>query len=129
MHRSRGLKRAPLTAPELLQLGRSMTREATSTRPDASALFHIGLAKPDVQLAQLLLVDSIGRMREQVLRALRLRESDHIADGFRARHERGDAIETESDTAVRRGSVLQRLEQETKFRLRFFRADIERAKH
>ena len=32
-----------------------------------------------MQLAQLLFVDRAGRMREQILRALGFRESDHVA--------------------------------------------------
>src|SRR6516225_462340 len=70
-----------------------------------------GVAQADVQLAQLLLVDEARGAGEQVLRALRLREGDDVADRLGARHHRDDAVEAEREAAVRRCAVLERVEQ------------------
>src|SRR5216683_1228348 len=100
----------------------------------AASLIHsafmrsaLRLAQANVQLAQLLLVHRRRSMREQVLRALRLGEGDHLADGFGARHHGDDAIEAEGDASVRRRAVLERLQQEPEFLLRLFGADRQRA--
>src|SRR5262245_41510519 len=81
------------------------------------------LAQPDVQLAQLLLVDRRRSVREQVLGALRLGKGDHIADRVGSDHHRDEAVEAEGDPAVRRRAILQRLQQEAEFLLRFLGAD------
>src|SRR6185295_5491549 len=84
------------------------------------------VAQPDVQLAQLLLVDRARRVREQVLRTLRLRERDDVAQRFGAGHQHDEAVEADRDAAVRRRAVLQRVEQEAELRLRLVGADLER---
>ncbi|CAM2152284.1 conserved hypothetical protein [Paraburkholderia tropica] len=89
----------------------------------------LGLTQTDVQFLELTLVDRARRLREQTLRALRLRERDHVADRVGAGHHRDDAVQTERDTAVRRRAVLQRVQQEAELRTRFFRTDLQRAEH
>src|SRR5438067_2193802 len=61
----------------------------------------------DVQFAQLLLVHRAGRLRQQVLRALRLRKSDHVAQAFGTRHQHDETVQADGDAAVRRRAVLQ----------------------
>src|SRR5438552_8898707 len=90
------------------------TAESWNTPAFAASPIHsafmrsaLRLAQANVQLAQLHLVHRRRSMREQVLRALRLGESDHVADGFGARHHGDDAIEAEGDASVRRRAVLR----------------------
>src|SRR5664279_4060530 len=64
-------------------------------------------AQADVQLAQLLLVDRTGRVGEEVLRALRLREGDHVAQRLCVDEQHDEAVEADGDAAVRRRAVLQ----------------------
>ena len=78
-------------------------------------------AKLDMQLTQLLLIHRAWRLGEQALRALCLGECNHIADGLCASHQRDDPIQTECQAAVRWGTVLQRIQQESKLELRFVR--------
>ena len=82
-----------------------------------------------MQLAQLLLVDRARRVGEQVLRALRLREGDHVAQRLGAGHQHHEAVEADGDAAVRRRAVLQRVEQEAELGARFLGVDLERAEH
>src|SRR5260370_37465413 len=83
--------------------------ESWNTPAFAASLIHsafmrsaLRLAQANVQLAQLLFVDGRRRMREQILRALRLRKGDDVADGFGAGHHGDDAVQPESAAAVRR---------------------------
>src|SRR5450759_1418146 len=87
------------------------------------------LAQTDVQVAQLSFIHGTGRLGQQTLRALRLGEGDHVADGFRTGHHGHDTIQPERQATMRWRAVLQCVEQETKLELRFFRADVERAEH
>ena len=64
-----------------------------------STSHRLRIPQPDVQLAQLLLVDRARRVREQALRALGLREGDHVADAFGAGHHRDDAVQAEGQAA------------------------------
>src|SRR5882672_1373683 len=102
----------------------------------AASLIHsafmrsaLRLAQTNVQLAQLLFVGGRRSVREQILRALRLRERDHVADRFGPRHHCDDPVQAESDATVRRRPVLQRLEQEAELLLCFLRPDRKRAEH
>src|SRR5690242_1105450 len=90
-------------------------------------LLRLWLAQPDVQLAQLLFVDRVRRMREQALGALSLGKRDQVPDGLSARHERRDAVQPECDATVRWRSVLQRLQKKSELRLRLLGSDLERA--
>src|SRR5262245_41800473 len=90
---------------------------------------RLRIAQPDVQLAQLRLVDPARCSGQQVLRALRLRECDHVANRIRLGHHRDDAVEPERDAAMRRRAVLQRIEQEAELGLRLLGADLQRAEH
>src|SRR5450759_2351401 len=87
------------------------------------------LAQTDVQVAQLSFIHGTGRLGQQTLRALRLGEGDHVADGFRTGHHGHDTVQPERQATMRWRAVLQCIEQETKLELRFFRADVERAEH
>ncbi len=82
-----------------------------------------------MQLAQLLLVDFRGRLRQQILGALRLREGDHVADRFGAGHHGDDAVQAEGDAAVRRRAILQRVQQVAELLAGFLGADLQRAEH
>src|ERR1700752_3201064 len=77
------------------------------------------VAQAHVQLTQLLVIDRARRMREQVLRALGLGEGDHVADRIGLGHQRHQAIQAEGQAAMRRGAVLERVEQEAELGLRF----------
>src|SRR5207253_5788513 len=82
--------------------------------------------QPNAELAQLFLVHRARRVHQQVLRALRLRERDHIADRIDAGHQRDQPIEPEGDAAMRRGAVLEGLEQEAELGARLVLRDAER---
>src|SRR5690349_22735263 len=82
-----------------------------------------------VELAQLLLVDRRRRVHEQILGALRLRESDDVADRFGARHHGDDAVQAEGDAAVRGRAVLERLQQEPELLLRLLGTDRKGPEH
>ena len=58
----------------------------------------------------------LGACVSRSLRALRLRERDHVADRLGAGHQHDDAVEAERDAAVRRRAVLERVEQEAELR-------------
>ena len=54
-----------------------------------------------------------------------LRKGDHVPDRILARQEHHDPVEAEGDPAVRRGAVLQRLQEKAKPVLRLLPADFE----
>src|SRR3546814_18226154 len=68
-------------------------------------------------------------MRDQTRRTLRLGEGNHVTNGFCTRHQRDEAVKTESQDAMRRCAVLQRFEQDADFFLRFFLADVARLEY
>ena len=78
-----------------------------------------------MQFAQLALVDFGRRLREQALRTLRFWEGDHVANRFCAGHHGDNAIQAEGDSAMWRRAVLQGIEQEAEFFLRFFSFNIQ----
>ncbi len=82
-----------------------------------------------MQFAQLLLVDRARRLREQILRTLRLREGDHVADRVGAGHHRDNAVQAERDAAVRGRAILQGVQQEAELGARFFITDLQGAEH
>src|SRR5712692_599776 len=57
------------------------------------------LLQGDSQLVQLFRIDRRRRLRHQVLRPRGLREGDHVAQRFGARHHHDQAIEAEGDAA------------------------------
>ena len=77
-----------------------------------------------MQFAQLLFVDVRGGVSQQALGTLRLGEGDHVADRFGAGHHGNDAVKSERQAAVRRGAVLQGVEQEAELGLLLFGADV-----
>src|SRR5689334_23884140 len=86
-------------------------------------------AQSNMQLAQLSFIDWTRRMRKQILRPLRFRKRDHVADRFGPGHQGNDTVETKREAAVRRRSVLQCVQQKAEFRARLFRCDIERREY
>ncbi len=82
--------------------------------------YHLLLSppQPDMQLTQLLLIDWARRLREQTLRMLRFRESNHVANRIGTGLHRNDVIETEGDAAMLGRAVLQGVEQEAELRTR-----------
>src|SRR6185369_5823677 len=66
----------------------------------------------DAELLQLLVVDAGGRARQRVQAGLRLREGDDLADVLLAREARHQPVDAERETAVRRGAVAERGEEE-----------------
>ena len=78
-----------------------------------------------MELAKLALVDRRRRLRQQILRALRLRERDHVANGLGAGQQRAHPVQAERDPAVRRRAVAERLEQEAELRPRLVGAEPE----
>ena len=88
---------------------------------------RLRVAQPDVQLAQLLLVDRRRRAGHDVDGRGRLRERDHLADRRLAAEQRDQAIEAERDAAVRRRPVLERVEEEAEARLRVLVGHAEHA--
>ena len=82
-----------------------------------------------MQLAQLLVADDAGSVRERARGLLGLGEGDHIADGFRAGQDGADAVNAEGDTAVRRCTELERFQQKPEFGVRLRVLDAERGEH
>ncbi len=72
-----------------------------------------------MQLAQLFFVHVVGRLRHQVGRALRFRESNNVADRIALSHNHNQTVKTESQTSVRRSAVFEGIHHKAKFFLRF----------
>ena len=66
---------------------------------------------------------------QRVETAAGLREGDDIADRVGLRQQGDDAVPTESDTTVRRGAVLEGIQQEAELRLGFLLADAHHVEH
>src|SRR3990167_7239726 len=67
---------------------------------------------PNAQLSQLLGIDAAGSAGHQVGGPLRLGEGDAIADAVQSGEEHHQAVDPQGDAAVRRGAVLQGLQEE-----------------
>ena len=65
----------------------------------------------DVELVKLRRIDGTWRAQHQVLMALRLGESDDVADVLGAGKHHHDAIDSRSDAAMRRHAVLECIQQ------------------
>lgn len=78
----------------------------------------------DAGLFALLGRDWRGGRGERVEAAARLREGDDVADGLGAREQRADPVSAERDAAVRRGAVVECVEEEAELasRLCLFQA-------
>src|SRR5262245_61066402 len=81
------------------------------------------------QLAQLLWIDFARRLGHQADRTWCLRECDDVAQRRATTQQHRDAVEAESDTAMRRRAARQGIEQEPKLRACFGFADAEQCKH
>src|SRR5256712_7192612 len=82
----------------------------------------------DAQLLELLWVHRRGGVGHQALGLLRFGEGDHVADGVGPTQQHNQAVQAERDAAVRRGAVLQRVQQKPEFGLRFVLADPKQIK-
>src|SRR5262245_24535345 len=71
----------------------------------------------DARLLALLGRDRRRGAGQRVVAAARLGEGDHVADRVAAGQQGADAVPSERDAAVRRGAVLERLEQEAELLL------------
>ena len=81
-------------------------------RPLQAALFALsldgfGVANPNVQFAQLLLVHGAWGLCEQALSTLCFGEGNDVADGLGTGHQGDDAVQTEGQAAVRWRAILQ----------------------
>src|SRR4051812_41177100 len=83
----------------------------------------------DSQLAELLLRNGRRRFAHQVRSFRGLREGNHVADGSLARQQHDEAIQSESDASVRRGSVFQCIEQEAEPPACLFVTEAEGVEH
>ena len=83
-------------------------------------LFLLDRRRTHIKLSQLLGVDLGRRVRHHVRSALRLGERDDVADRAALRHEHDEAVETESDTAVRWRAVLEGVHHEAELLTRLF---------
>ncbi len=95
----------------------------------AALRYRLRIAQADVQLLQLLLIHRAGRVGQQALGALGFGEGDDVADALGAGHHGDDAVQAEGDAAMRRGAVLQRVEQEAELGAGLVGADLERGEH
>src|SRR5436190_2033283 len=75
----------------------------------------------EVQLLEVGRIDRRGGVVHQRGRARGFRERGRVADRVAAVEEDDETVEAERDAAVRRGAVLERLEQEAEFLLRLLR--------
>ena len=69
-----------------------------------------------MHLAQLLVVDRRRRSAHQVGAALGFGEGDDVADVGDAAEDHDQTIQAQCDAAVRRGAVLEGVQQEAEFR-------------
>src|SRR5439155_10660291 len=81
------------------------------------------LVELDAQLLELLWDHLRGRLGHQALGLLGFGEGDDVADGVGTAEQHDQAIQAESDAAVRRGAVLKGVQQKAEFGLRFVLAD------
>src|SRR5262249_16909567 len=86
-----------------------------------------GCSEP--QLLELARVDRRRGVGHHVAGPLVLRERDHVADVLRASQPHREAIQTQGDAAVRRGTRLQRIEQEPEALSRLFFAHAQHPEH
>src|SRR6266446_4693898 len=84
---------------------------------------------PDPQFPQLSLSHGRRRFHHKVLRGSGFGEGNYLAQTIRSRQNHHNAIEAERDPAVRRGSVLERFQEEAEARARFFFRHAERAEN
>src|SRR6186713_1735107 len=85
-----------------------------------------------MQFPQLLLRHRRWRAHQQILRVLRHRERNHLADVRLAGKEHHDAIDAGSEAAVRRGAVAEGRQHAAKALLHFFWSvtrELERPQH
>ena len=73
-----------------------------------------------MQFLQLLFRHRRRRVGHQVNRLRRLRERNHFAQAGCAGQQHHDAIQAQRNASVRRRAILQRIQEESKARLRFF---------
>src|SRR3954462_13517040 len=123
--RASGASSAMRTSPEKANTAPHASKSASASARIRSSVFP----QADAELAQLLLMHRTRRMHQHVLRALRLRKGDNVADRFRAGHQRHQAVEAEGDAAVRRCAVWQVVEKEAELRSRFLVRDAERLEY
>ncbi len=69
-------------------------------------------AQADAEFAQLRLVDGRRCRGQRATGRLRLREGHDVTDRLGPRHQHDQAIEAEGDTAMGRGTVFKRIQQE-----------------
>src|SRR5574340_226443 len=79
----------------------------------------------DAQFLQLVGTHGRGRFGERTLRALGLRERNHVADRVGAAEEHDQPVETEGDSAMGRCAIFQSLQQESEFGMGLFLADAQ----
>ena len=82
----------------------------------------------DVHLAQLFVVHRRRGAAHQVGAALGLGEGDHVADVGDAAEDHHQPVQAQGDAAVRRGAVLQGVEEEAEFQLLCRGVDAEQGK-
>src|SRR5437763_5285673 len=87
------------------------------------------LAQGDTQLPQLTLRHRRRRVAHQVCSPRGLGEWDYVADGGFACQDHHQAIETESDSAVRRSAVFQRIQEKAETAVRFLRSEPKRSEN
>ena len=78
-----------------------------------------------MQFAQLFRADRRRRVGHQVDGLSRFRKRDDLANRVLAAQNRNQPIEAEGDAAVRRRTVLERVEEKPESRLRFFVRDLQ----
>src|SRR4029078_3188613 len=118
----------PPRLPALARQRRSRQRTARESTLRGASRARL-LPQAQSKLAPLLVVDRARRLGQQALTALSFRKRDHIADRLGARHQRHDAVEPERDSAVRRRTEPQVVQQEAELRARLVLGNAERAEH
>src|SRR6185503_7344654 len=80
-----------------------------------------------MELTQLFQIDRRGRPSHEIDRICGLGKRNHFTNRRLAAEDRDDTVEPERNAAVRRGAVLERLEEEAKPELRVLFRNPERA--
>src|SRR5688572_28255575 len=106
-----------------------LPKSTRAPAPQAGASGGRLLPKSQAELAQLLFIDRAGRLHQQVLRTLGLREGDDIADRLGPGHQRHQAVQAEGDAAVRRRAELQVVEQEAELGARLLLRNAQRLEY
>ena len=84
---------------------------------------------PEIQFIKLRLVNAAGRLCKKALSLLSFRKCDNVPDIVRSGQEHYESVQAECDTAVRRRSEFQRLQEKAEPVLRLLPCDFQQVEN